>query len=161
MANAHAKSKGRSTDHGSRIATARLVCHTRVGGEICRLSACQLPALRAAPSESHPDVVLSALIADTTHGVPLRVVSRSRVSMTQDGYLGRRSRESRVAAALEGVDPMASGESVGESVGPETGTTGDARPGQVADGDESSRRSRSTANESIYRTKDPVGIRLH
>jgi hypothetical protein len=50
-------------------------------------------------------------------------LGHSRVSMTQDGYLGRRSRESRVAAALEGVDPMASGESVGESVGPETGTT--------------------------------------
>jgi hypothetical protein len=33
--------------------------------------------------------------------------------MTQDVYLGRRSRESRVAAALESVDPMASGESVG------------------------------------------------
>jgi hypothetical protein len=28
-----------------------------------------------------------------------------------------------VAAALEGVDPMASGESVGESVGPGTGAT--------------------------------------
>jgi hypothetical protein len=37
--------------------------------------------------------------------------------MTQDVYLGRRSRESRVAAALEGVDPMALGESVGESWG--------------------------------------------
>ena len=32
-------------------------------------------------------------------------------------------RESRVAAALEGVDPMASGESVGESVGPGTDAT--------------------------------------
>jgi hypothetical protein len=42
-------------------------------------------------------------------------LGHSRVSMTQDVYLGRRSRESRVAAALEGVDPMASGESVGES----------------------------------------------
>jgi hypothetical protein len=44
-------------------------------------------------------------------------LGHSRVSMTQDVYLGRRARESRVAAALEGVDPMASGESVGESVG--------------------------------------------
>ena len=43
----------------------------------------------------------------------------SRVSMTQDVYLGRRSRKEcySVAAVLEGVDPMASGESVGESVG--------------------------------------------
>ena len=40
-------------------------------------------------------------------------LGHSRVSMTQDVYLGRRSRESRVAAALEGVDPMASGESGG------------------------------------------------
>ena len=48
-------------------------------------------------------------------------LGHSRVSMTQDVYLGRRSRESRVAAALEGVDPRASGESVGESVGPGTG----------------------------------------
>jgi integrase len=47
-------------------------------------------------------------------------LGHSRVSMTQDLYLGRRSRESRVAAALEGVDPMASGESVGKSVGPGT-----------------------------------------
>ncbi len=44
-------------------------------------------------------------------------LGHSRVSMTQDVYLDRRSQESRVAAALEGVDPMASGESVGESVG--------------------------------------------
>jgi hypothetical protein len=43
--------------------------------------------------------------------------------MTQDVYLGRRSRESRVAAALEGIDPMSSGESVGESVGPGTDAT--------------------------------------
>jgi integrase len=50
-------------------------------------------------------------------------LGHSRVSMTQDVYLGRRSRESRVAAALEGVDPMASGESVGESVGRGTGAT--------------------------------------
>jgi integrase len=50
-------------------------------------------------------------------------LGHSRVSMTQDVYLGRRSRESRVAAALEGVDPMAIGESVGESVGPETDAT--------------------------------------
>ena len=50
-------------------------------------------------------------------------LGHSRISMTQDVYLGRRSRESRVAAALEGVDPMASGESVGESVGPGTGAT--------------------------------------
>ena len=40
-------------------------------------------------------------------------LGHSRVSMTQYLYLGRRSRESRVAAALEGVDPMASGESGG------------------------------------------------
>jgi integrase len=51
-------------------------------------------------------------------------LGHSRVSMTQDVYLGRRCRESRVAAALEGVDPMASGESVGESVGPGTGAMG-------------------------------------
>jgi integrase len=50
-------------------------------------------------------------------------LGRSRVSMTQDVYLGWRSREYRVAAALAGVDPRASGESVGESVRPETGTT--------------------------------------
>jgi integrase len=50
-------------------------------------------------------------------------LGHSRVSMTQDVYLGRRSRESRVAAALESVDPMALGESVGESVGPETDAT--------------------------------------
>jgi integrase len=50
-------------------------------------------------------------------------LGHSRVSMTQDVYLGRRSRESRVAAALEGVDPMALGESVGESVGPGTNAT--------------------------------------
>jgi hypothetical protein len=41
-------------------------------------------------------------------------LGHSRVSMTQDVYLGRRSRDSRLAAALEGVDPMASGESVGK-----------------------------------------------
>jgi integrase len=50
-------------------------------------------------------------------------LGHSRVSMTQDVYLGRRSRESRVAAALESVDPMALGESVGESVGPGTDAT--------------------------------------
>jgi integrase len=50
-------------------------------------------------------------------------LGHSRVSMTQDVYLGRRSRESRVAAALEGVDPLSSGESVGESVGPGTDAT--------------------------------------
>jgi integrase len=50
-------------------------------------------------------------------------LGHSRVSMTQDVYLGRRSRESRVTAALEGVDPMALGESVGESVGPGTDAT--------------------------------------
>ena len=44
-------------------------------------------------------------------------LGHSRVSMTQDVYLGRRSRESR-AAALEGVDPLSSGESVGETAGP-------------------------------------------
>ena len=48
-------------------------------------------------------------------------LGHSRVSMTQDVYLGWRSREFRVAGALEGVDPMASSESVGESVGPGTG----------------------------------------
>src|SRR4249919_3350669 len=50
-------------------------------------------------------------------------LGHSRVWMTQDVYLGRRSRESRVAAALEGVDPTALGESVGESVGPRTDAT--------------------------------------
>jgi integrase len=48
-------------------------------------------------------------------------LGHSRVSMAQGVHLGRRSQDSRVTAALEGVDPMASGESVGESVGPGTG----------------------------------------
>ena len=50
-------------------------------------------------------------------------LGHSRVSMTQDVYLGRRSRESRVAAALEGLDPLVSGESAGESVGPGPGAS--------------------------------------
>lgn len=44
-------------------------------------------------------------------------LGHSRVSMTQDVYLGRRSRESRVVAALEGVDPASRNEGVGQSVG--------------------------------------------
>lgn len=48
-------------------------------------------------------------------------LGHSRVSMTQDVYLGRRSRESRVALALEAVDPTVIPQSVGESVGVEPG----------------------------------------
>ena len=59
-------------------------------------------------------------------------LGHSRVSMTQDVYLGRRSRESRVAAALEGVDPMSSGESVGESVGTGAMALDSVCPGQRA-----------------------------
>ena len=44
-------------------------------------------------------------------------LGHSRVSMTQDVYLGRRGRESRVATALEGVDPTWIGQSVGQTVG--------------------------------------------
>jgi hypothetical protein len=38
------------------------------------------------------------------------------VQQSRDTYFGRWSRDSRVAAALDSVDPMASAESLGESV---------------------------------------------
>jgi integrase len=69
----------------------------------------------------------SATVLDEA-GATARMIAdqlgHSRVSMTRDVYVRRRCRESRVAAALEGVDPMASAESVGESVGPGTGAMG-------------------------------------
>jgi hypothetical protein len=40
-------------------------------------------------------------------------LGHSRVSMVEEVYLGRQSQESRVAAAWEGVDPMAAGKGVG------------------------------------------------
>jgi hypothetical protein len=55
--------------------------------------------------------------ADATARMIADQPGHGRVSMTQDVYLGRRSRESRVAALLDGVDPMASCEVWGESVG--------------------------------------------
>jgi P-loop Domain of unknown function (DUF2791) len=64
MPNAHAKSQGRSTDHGSRIATARLSvphpCRQRNLSAACL----QDPNASAGASESRADVSFDALIAD-------------------------------------------------------------------------------------------------
>ena len=46
MANAHAKSQGRSTDHGSRIANSAAKCATPMSAaKFCRLAACKFPAI--------------------------------------------------------------------------------------------------------------------
>ena len=57
MPNAHAKSEGRSTDHGSRIATARPSVphpHTQVN---LAAGACKIGARRPAPAEPRAGVL--------------------------------------------------------------------------------------------------------